>query len=164
MSDTDAAATGAEGQPEQDQDVADTETDWEAEAEKWKALARKHEDQWKANASKVTEYDRLVEASKSDQERLEERAAKSASKAETLEAENLRLKVAYAKGLPPELIGRLQGSTQKELEADADTLLDLVKPTTPGTPDLRAAAGQRPMSPETNADDWLRQMAGRGGT
>lgn len=162
MSDTDAAATGAEDQPEQGPDVADTETDWEAEAEKWKALARKHEDQWKANASKVTEYDRLVEASKSDQERLEERAAKAKSQAEQLEAENLRLKVAYAKGLPPELIGRLQGSTQKELEADAEVLLDLVKQ--PGQPDLRAAAGQRPVSPETNADDWLRQMAGRGGT
>ena len=162
MSDTDAAATGAEDQPEQSPDVADTETDWEAEAEKWKALARKHEDQWKANASKVTEYDRLVEASKSDQERLEERAAKAKSQAEQLEAENLRLKVAYAKGLPPELIGRLQGSTQRELEADADVLLDLVKQ--PGQPDLRAAAGQRPVSSETNADDWLRQMAGRGGT
>lgn len=160
MSDTDAAGTGAEDQWELDQDEADTETDWQGEAEKWKGLARKHEDQWKANASKVDEYDRLVEASKSDQERLEERAAQAKGQADTLEAENLRLKVAIAKGLPPELIGRLQGSTQKELERDADTLLDLVTPAP--QPDLRAAAGQRPVSTETTADDWLRRMAGRG--
>lgn len=112
---------------------------------------------------RATQFDALVEASKSDQERLEERATKAKGQADTLAAENLRLKVAIAKGLPPELIGRLQGSTQKELEADADVLLDLVQaPPTPGQPDLRAAAGQRPITTEPTADDWLRRMAGRG--
>ncbi len=111
---------------------------------------------------RATQFDALVEASKSDQERLEEAAAKAATQANTLEAENLRLKVAIAKGLPPELIGRLQGSTQKELESDADTLLDLVNPPTHDQPDLRAAAGQRPITQEVTPDDWLRRMAGRG--
>jgi hypothetical protein len=162
MSDTDAAGTGAQEQPDTEHDGTDTGPDWQAEAEKWKTLARKHEDQWKANASKVDEYDRLVEASKSDQERLEERATKAASQAESLEAENLRLKVAIAKGVPPELIGRLQGSTQKELEKDADTLMDLVKPNGQQQPDLRAAAGQQRVTNDATADDWLRRMAGRG--
>ena len=158
--DADAAATGAEDQQAQ-QDAADTETDWQAEAEKWKALARKHEDRWKDAEPRLSQYDALVEASKSDQQRLEERVTAAEEQVGPLQAENLRLKVAIAKGLPANLIGRLQGSTQEELEKDADTLLSLVKPTQ--TPDLRAAAGQRPVAgAPSDADTWLRQMAGRG--
>lgn len=49
-------------------------------------------------------------------------------------AQNLRLNVATSKGLPAELVGRLQGSTREELEADAETLLGLVRKAGPGIP------------------------------
>lgn len=157
---TDAPDTGAEEQQD-GQNGTDTEPDWKAEAEKWKGLARKHEDQWKSNADKVAEYDRLVEASKTDQERLEERASKAEGRLGSLETENMRLKVALEKGLPADLIERLRGTTPEELAKDADFLLErFAKPTQ--QPDLRAAAGQRPTRHEQSADDWIRSMAGRG--
>lgn len=40
--------------------------------------------------------------------------------------ETMRLKVAARKGLPAELIDRLKGETEGELEADADKLLEFV--------------------------------------
>lgn len=156
---SEAAATDAEQGQQSD---AAKETDWQAEAEKWKGLARKHEDTWKVNKSKVDEYDRLVEASKTDQQRLEERAAAAEGKAGTLEGENLRLRVALAKGIPLEHISRLQGSTEEELAADADALLGLIGGAQRQVPDLRDAAGQRQVPNQQNADDWLRRLAGRG--
>jgi|SRR5690348_4325158 len=152
---SEAAATDAERG--QQTDTA-KETDWQAEAEKWKSLARKHEDTWKANKDKVAEYDRLVEASKTDQQRQEEQAVRLGS----LEGENMRLRVALAKGIPLEHIGRLQGSTEEELSADADALLGLVGGQSQQVPDLRDAAGQRSVPSTDNADDWLRRLAGRG--
>lgn len=154
-----APVTGAE---QQAQDGTATEPDWKAEAEKWKGLARKHEDQWKANAGKVAEYDKLVEASKTDQQRLEDRATSAEGRVAGLEAENLRFQVGLAKGVPAELIGRLQGSTQEELEKDADTLLAQFANARPGVPDLRAAAGPRSVSTEQSPDEWLRNLRNGG--
>ncbi|MEM7344592.1 MAG: DUF4355 domain-containing protein [Chloroflexota bacterium] len=49
--------------------------------------------------------------------------------------ERLRLQVATDKGLPASLAARLQGDTVEALSADADQLLELVKPaTSPGVP------------------------------
>jgi hypothetical protein len=162
---TEAPETGAEGQQMPGQEAAEMEVDWKAEAEKQKAFNRKLEDQNKANASKVAEYDRLVEASKSDQQRLEERATAAEGKVPALEAENLRMRVGIEKGLPAALITRLQGATQEELERDADLLIEQFGSAgsqQATTPDLRAAAGQRQVPADQSADDWLRQMAGRG--
>jgi len=46
---------------------------------------------------------------------------------EEYKKENLRLKVAYEKGLPSEMVNRLVGETEEELAADAENLLDLIK-------------------------------------
>ncbi|MGW1998144.1 hypothetical protein [Embleya sp. NPDC001921] len=43
--------------------------DWQAEAEKWKALARKHEDQAKANSKAAKDLEELRKQGLSDQER-----------------------------------------------------------------------------------------------
>jgi hypothetical protein len=49
-------------------DQADT-TDWKAEAERWKGLARKHEDRAKANATAARELDDARKQSMTDVER-----------------------------------------------------------------------------------------------
>ena len=43
-------------------------------------------------------------------------------------AQNMRLKVASKKGIPVDLIDRLRGATEDEIEADADKLLEFMKP------------------------------------
>lgn len=48
---------------------------------------------------------------------------------------NLKMQVALQKGLPADLIGRLQGEDAESLAKDADTLLQFIKPAAaPGVP------------------------------
>lgn len=94
--------------------------DYEAEASKWKALARKHEEQSKANADKARRFDELEESQKTELEKAADRAAKAEAKAAELQAAVLRSEVAEVKKVPAAL---LKGSTREELEAHADELL-----------------------------------------
>lgn len=96
------------------------EKDWQAEAAKWKAFARKHEDTAKANADKARRFDEFEESQKTEQQRLADRATAAEAKVAEIEARALRAEVAAAKGIP---VGLLSGSTQEELEASADALL-----------------------------------------
>lgn len=74
-------------------------------------------------------------------------------RSQTLESENLRLKVGYELGLPFNLAVRLQGSTREEMVADAESLVELVSPTKPapttGRPveSLRPGATPEPVTP-----------------
>jgi len=103
------------------------------------AKARTENQALKANAltedqqQMLQEYALLQDASQTDIERMQaqlEAAQQAAGQVPTLSSENLRLRVALDKGLSPELINRLQGSTREELEADADTLLGMLAPKT----------------------------------
>jgi hypothetical protein len=102
-------------------------------------------DRLKRETSKYSDYDELkakaakldeAEASrKSDDQKLLERveaaerkAAEADDRVGKAEANALRLSVAGDKKLPPSLAKRLSGSTREELEADADELLESVKP------------------------------------
>lgn len=126
---------------------ATPEPDAAAEAAKWKALARKHEDQSKANADKAKQFDALQEANKTELEKLMARAEAAEKAAAEASVKALRADVATAKGIPAHL---LTGSTQEELEASADALLAF-KGTAPVAP---SAIGQgnvgTPISGETD--------------
>jgi hypothetical protein len=56
------------------------EPDWKTEARKWEQRAKQNKADLDAAAPKLSEYDRLVAASKTDQQRLEEDAAKARRK------------------------------------------------------------------------------------
>lgn len=84
------------------------------EAEKYRLELKKYEDR-----------------DKTDAEKLEERATSAEARATTAEGKLLRLEVASSKGLPAELVARMQGNSREELEADAEELLTLVKPVKP---------------------------------
>lgn len=103
-----------------------------AEVEKWKTMARKHEDAWKGKSGgialdelpsiieKAKKFEELEEASKSEQQKLAERATRAEAELAAAKAEAERAAIASAKGVPVEL---LSGSTREELEAAADRLL-----------------------------------------
>lgn len=55
-------------------------------------------------------------------------AGDAADRVQTLEAENLRLRVGARNGLPDELIDRLKGDTEEEILKDAEALLELITP------------------------------------
>lgn len=101
-----------------------------------KRLAREREkfadydDLKKQVAALADEKKKLEEAGKSDTEKvteqltaLQKQLEEEKQARERSEAESLRLRVATAKGLTEAQARRLQGSTQEELEADADDLI-----------------------------------------
>jgi hypothetical protein len=97
------------------------------EAAKWKALARKHE----AAAKKGQEAQRrladLENSNKTELEKATESAKSWQARAEAAELAMLKAEVAARKGLSPAQAKRLQGSTEEELEADADELAEAFK-------------------------------------
>lgn len=97
--------------------------DWASEANKWKALARKHERDAKANADAATKWAESQEAGKTEVERATARAAAAERERDDAIARANRATVAAAKGLSMTVANRLVGATIEELEADADTLL-----------------------------------------
>lgn len=73
----------------------------------------------------------LEDASKSDVEKATENLAAAEKRAQEAELRAARAEVAAAKGLTPAQAKRLVGTTQEELEADADELLEVLgKPAT----------------------------------
>lgn len=75
-------------------------------------------DELKAAASKLSE---IEEANKTEAEKVAERLATAEKRAADLEVKALRSDVALAKGVP---VALLTGSTQEELEAAADALIE----------------------------------------
>lgn len=107
-------------------------TDYKSEAEKWKALARKHEKEAKARAQKLQE---IEDADKTEVQKATDKLAEAEKRAKEAEVRALRLEVAGAKGLSAAQAKRLVGSTKEELEADADEFLESIKsPDNSGAP------------------------------
>ena len=125
------------------------EPDTGAEAEKWKALARKHETESKKNASAAAKLAELEAAGKTEAEKLTEAATVAEARAAKAEARALRAEIAHAKGLTPAQAKRLVGDTQEELEADADELVEAFggkknDPPPPGKPRENLRGGGEP--------------------
>lgn len=73
--------TGTDGSPDTGTDA----TDWKAEAAKWQALSRKHEDQAKANAAASRELAKLRRETMTEQEQAVAAAAEEATAKATAE-------------------------------------------------------------------------------
>lgn len=149
----------------------DKDTDHEAEAKKWKALARKHEAQAKANADAAKKLKELEDADKSEAQKAADKAAEAEKRAQEAEMRALRLEVAAEKNLTPAQAKRLAGTTKEELEADADELLESFKPaeSSEGDDKSKTGPGGRPKErlkpgagpdddPEVNPDELAKKI------
>lgn len=122
---------------------ADKAVDWQAEAEKWKALARKHEQREKENAEKAKEYDTFKASQMSELEKAQAEAADLKARLEEMTASQraaelsaIKARVGLEKKLPPALIDRLQGEDEKSIAADADNLLASIPSDSPTRVDI----------------------------
>ncbi len=106
-------------------------TDWQAEAEKWKSFARKHEDEVKNLRPAAKKLAELEEANKSEIEKAQARAEAAEKELNQSRLEALRAQVALDMKLTPSQAKRLVGATREELEADATELLADLKNTAP---------------------------------
>lgn len=124
-------------------DTPDTPPDTGDEAAKWKALAKKHENEAKKLRK---ERDDLDNAGKSELEKAADRATDAEKRASASEARALRLEIAAEKGLSAKQAGRLVGESREDLEADADSLLEEFggKPTPGGRPTENLRGGNEP--------------------
>jgi len=118
----DPAAGGAAqtDPPEQQPDLA-------AEAAKWKALARKHEAQAKANAEAAAKLRELEMAGKSETEKLQAMLEEERRRAQQATVEALKLKVAAEKELPAKLVKFLPDfDNEVDMMQAADELLEAI--------------------------------------
>lgn len=130
------------------------EPDWKAESRKWESRA-------KENLEKAKQYDALEEAKKTEQQRLEERAAKAEQDHQAAQTEAARLRVALEKGLTPAQAKRLVGTTEEELSADADELLADLQPGRPRGDVAQGPRGQQPAPTGDPSQDFANFMKGQ---
>jgi hypothetical protein len=146
MSDADLGASS---------DMEDTapnpDKDWEAEAKKWKTLARKHEQNAKANSGAADKLTELEEAGKSEQQKLSDKLAEAERRARDAELKADRLEVAITKGLDEAQSKRLMtatkrlvGATKEEIEADADDFLPSFMGASAGDQDTKTPPAPTP--------------------
>lgn len=111
-----------------------------------------------AKANKEAEKNRLRlkevdDAKLSEMDKATQRATDAEARANKLEQTALRQKVALTKGLPANLVDRLQGDDEDSLIADADSLLALLK--TPTSPRADPSQGAKPAPHALNGDPLL---------
>lgn len=93
-------------------------------------------------------------------QQLEAELNETRTAAQQRELEATRFRVAAQMGVPSDLVGRLQGTTEEELTADAAQLLSLIKTTT-RAPDFDAGA-RTPPPAQPDMNSILRRGFGRG--
>lgn len=158
----------AEPQPEEKPDTGASK-DWQAEAVKWKSLARKHETTARTNSDAAKRLSEIEDAQKSEQQKLTDRASAAEQRLASMQAQNARLMAAAVHGIPAELVELLGDGTEEQISERAELLA--AKLATAPAPVQAAPAQTRPVeslkpgaapaAPPANPDDWLRQLAGR---
>ncbi|MFG1683502.1 DUF4355 domain-containing protein [Nonomuraea sp. NPDC049269] len=154
----------------QEPDTGAASKDWQAEAAKWKNLARKHETTAKTNADAAKRLTEIEDAQKSEQQRLQDRATAAEQRALQLQSANARLLAATTHGIPADLIDLL-GDGDEELINErarllAEKLASAVPAPVPANPSSTRPVeslkpGAAPAANEPNPDAWIRRLAGR---
>ena len=127
----------------------------ERDARKQAEAARKDlEAQLKAVQAKVQEFEDAdkteVEKANAAVERANSQIAEMEARATAAETALLRYEIAQEKGITGKALDLLVGSTREELEAKADSILEITKHVTPANPLHITAEGN---SPDTNASE-----------
>ena len=82
-----------------------------------------------AQLKKISDKTKADEEKKlAEEKKWQELAELKDKELKAKDSELIRLRVAAEKNLPVELIDRLKGETKEEIEADADKLLEFIKP------------------------------------
>lgn len=127
---TNAEATASSETAQTDTSSADTvaEKDWQAEAEKWKAFSRKHEEAAKANADKAKRLDEFEESQKTELQKAADAAAAAKADADASKAQTAVLQAMVDHGLSKddlELLG--SHGTPEEIDQRAERLATRLK-------------------------------------
>lgn len=131
------------------------ETDWKAEAEKWKSLSRKHEARAKENFEKASEYDKYLESQKSEQEKQAEAYAKLQAERDEAMTSAALAQAALKYGLSAEDMELISGGSADDIESRAERLANrLASQKQKPEPDKGLGREQASQS----SGDWLRDQ------
>ncbi|MFG3476469.1 hypothetical protein ACGF3K_14555 [Streptomyces sp. NPDC047980] len=128
-----------------------------AAAEKAVTATQKERDRLAARLQELEDRD------KTEAQKLAEAKAAAESEAATARQELLRYRVAAAKKLPASLAARLQGSTEEEMAADADALLEVLGAQQQANAPSYDGGVRKPAPAPTDMNALIRQKAGFGG-
>jgi hypothetical protein len=114
---------------------------------------------------------RLEALEKAEKEKADKEAADQGKWKELAEKRELelkverlrltRLEVGAKKGIPVDLVGRLQGQTAEEIEKDAEALLAFLKPASgPGVPPAGKGSSPAPLDMSKMTPKEIREKAG----
>lgn len=144
--------TGRSESGEEQQDLA-------SEVEKWKAMARKHEAQSKANADKAKQFDKWQESQKTEQQKADEKLATLQSERDAALTQAALAKAALDHGLSADDLELIGGGSPDEINAKAEKLAARLNASKiPSTsPDPRLGRESKP----TGSGDWLRDQLQR---
>ena len=118
-------------------------TDWKAEARKWESRSKENS----AAAQRVADLD---EASKTEAQKLETRAAKAEAERDTNASELAKYRAASKHGITEKELSLLTGKTEADLEAQALAILGIRGPVGPVVPKPDPSIG--PKSPAAPRD------------
>lgn len=170
MTSNEAKATETEGQEgstngdqkQQQQDPPGDEAKPTETVDYWKQRSRENERKAKENADAAKRLADIEDKDKSEQQKLSEKVAAAEKRAAEAEASVLRRDIAATKGLPAGMADRLRGTTQDEIEEDADALLKTLKDAGGGPKAVDLKQGDRGGDAGGNdVDAWIRKAAGR---
>lgn len=135
--------------------AADT-IDYKAQADKWRALARKHEEAAKANAGAQAKLAEIEESQKTEQQKLADKLAEAEKELAGHRVSAIRVHAAREAGLDADMAQFLTATDPGDALTQAKTL---AKKVLPGKPDLRQGARTAAKAPE-DMNTWLRKAAG----
>jgi hypothetical protein len=112
--------------PNTDETPAPPAADAQADSTDWKAEARKWEARAKADFDAAKAWRDYEVSQKTEHEKLAEELARVKSEADKSNAELLRFKIASEKGITGDATKLLRGTTEEELNQEAELLLSLI--------------------------------------
>lgn len=129
------------GQPTGDQDVdpaaqadgdsqdgqGEEETDWQAEADKWKALARKHEKTANQNKDAAARLKNIEDANKTELQRAQEAQQEAERQRDEALGTHARIMAAATHDVPVELIDLLGTGTDEEIDERAQLVATAIQ-------------------------------------
>lgn len=105
--------------------------------------------------AKAARLDEIEQAAKSDLEKATEANAKLTAELEALKLNQLRTEIAVSKGLDPASARFLTGTTQEQIEADADDLVKLTASTPRTAPGSVPGIGNAPETRNLSLADQI---------
>jgi hypothetical protein len=133
--------------------TAGTDKDPVGEVEKWKALARKHEEQAKKNTEAARRLAELEDAQKTEQQKLAEQLEQERAGRTAASVEAARYRAAMTHGLSADDLDLL-GDDPEQIEARAERLAARFAAAQPTTPSKRPTEALKPGASGQSGDPF----------